>query len=60
MKSQLALLAGIAVSAAIGPARAEEPLKDHILVRGVNYGMNADQAALEREPGHAGRVNQLL
>ena len=57
MKSHCAILAGIAVVFAAGAAKAEKPLKDYSFIRGVNYGMNADQATLEKELGYAKRVN---
>jgi hypothetical protein len=57
LKTAAPVLAGIALAAAVGPARAEKPLKDYSFVRGVNYGMNADQATLERDLGYAKRVN---
>ncbi|HWB87480.1 MAG TPA: hypothetical protein VG675_25280 [Bryobacteraceae bacterium] len=57
MKTRFAILAGMALIAAIAPARAEKPLKDYSFIRGVNYGMNSDQAILERDLGYAKRVN---
>ena len=57
MKTRLAILTGIAVSVAVGLARAEKPLKDYSFIRGVNYGMNGDQAVIERDLGYAKRVN---
>jgi hypothetical protein len=48
----------IAVGLALAVAgRAERPLNDYSFIRGVNYGMNADQATLERDLGYAKRVN---
>src|ERR1039458_1587763 len=57
MKTRCAVLAAVAFAAAVGPARADRPLKDYSFIRGVNYGMNADQAVLERDLGYAKRVN---
>ena len=57
MKTRCAVLAAVALAAAVMPARAEKPLKDYSFIRGVNYGMNADQAVLERDLGYAKRVN---
>lgn len=57
MKKRLAVLAGIALAAAVGPARAEKPLKDYSFIRGVNHSMYGDQAVLERDLGYAKRVN---
>lgn len=49
MKTRLAVLGGIAFALAVVPAQAEKPLKDYSFIRGVNYGMNGDQAVLERD-----------
>lgn len=57
MKTRLAVLAGVALAAVVVPARADRPLKDYSFIRGVNYGMNADQAVLERDLGYTKRVN---
>jgi hypothetical protein len=57
MKTRLALLAGIALALAVGQARAEKPLKDYSFIRGVNHGMQGDQATLERDLGYAKRLN---
>src|ERR1035438_874717 len=57
MKMRLAILAAMAFALAAGPARAEKPLKDYSFIRGVNYGMTADQAILERDLGYAKRLN---
>jgi hypothetical protein len=57
MKIRLAFLAGIALAIAFAPASAEKPLKDYSFIRGVNYGMNGDQAVIERDLGYAKRVN---
>lgn len=57
MKTRLAVLAGVALAAVVVPARADRPLKDYSFIRGVNYGMNADQAVPERDLGYAKRVN---
>ena len=42
---------------AVGPARAEKPLKDYSHIRGVNYGMQGEQAILERDLGYGKRLN---
>ena len=52
-----AIFTGIPLAAAVGPAQAEKPLKDYSFIRGVNCGMAADQAVLERDLGYAKRVN---
>ena len=57
MKTRLAILVGVALAAAAVPALAEKPLKDYSFVRGVNYGMNSNQATLERDLGYAKRLN---
>jgi len=57
MRTRLAILTGIAISVAVGLARAEKPLKDYSFIRGVNYGMNGDQAIIEMDLGFAKRVN---
>src|ERR1035441_3370404 len=57
MNMRLAILAAMAFALATGPARAEKPLKDYSFIRGVNYGMTADQAILERDLGYAKRLN---
>jgi hypothetical protein len=57
MKTRLALLAGIALALAVEPAWAEKPLKDYSFIRGVNHGMQGDQATLERDLGYAKRLN---
>jgi hypothetical protein len=57
VKTRLAVLAGIALTVAVGQAPAEKPLRDYSFIRGVNYGMMGDQAVLERDLGYAKRVN---
>ncbi len=57
MNRRLTILAGMAIVLAAGLAWAEKPLKDYSFIRGVNYGMQADQATLERDLGYAKRVN---
>ena len=57
MKARLAIWLGVSLAAAVGPAWAEKPLKDYSFIRGVNYGMNADQPVLERDLGYARRIN---
>jgi hypothetical protein len=44
---------------ALAPLRthAQRHLKEYSFVRGVNHGMNGDQAALERDLGYAKRLN---
>ncbi len=41
----------------VWPARAEKPLKDYSFIRGINHGMQGDQAVLERDLGYAKRLN---
>ncbi len=57
MRTRLAILTGVAVAMAAGPARAEKPLKDYSFIRGVNYGMQGDQAILQRDLGYGRRLN---
>lgn len=57
MKTRLAVWGRIAFALAVVPAQAEKPLKDYSFIRGVNYGMNGDQAVLERGLGYAKQVN---
>lgn len=57
MNMRFAILAATALTLAAGAARAEKTLKDYSFVRGVNYGMTADQAILERDLGYAKRIN---
>jgi hypothetical protein len=57
MKTRLAIFAGIALVMGVGTARAEKPLKDYSFIRGVNHGMQGDQAVLERDLGYAKRLN---
>jgi hypothetical protein len=57
MKTRLAALLAIVFTLAVLPARAEKPLKDYSFIRGVNYGMEGDQAVLERDLGYAKRIN---
>jgi hypothetical protein len=57
MKTRLTFLAGVALALAVFPALAEKPLKDYSFIRGVNYGMNGDQAVIERDLGYAKRIN---
>ena len=63
-RSTVLLLMIIALAAFI--ARAEKPLKDYSFVRGVNYGMQADQATWNatwatpaREPEQHAHLAQL-
>jgi len=57
MKTFSAVWICIVMVIAAGPARAAKPLKDYSFIRGVNYGMNADQATVERDLGYAKRIN---
>ncbi|MFB3778727.1 MAG: hypothetical protein ACE141_14000 [Bryobacteraceae bacterium] len=57
MKIRLAALMGIAIGVAVGPAWAEKPLKDYSFIRGVNYGMQGDEATLRRDLGYGKRIN---
>ena len=57
MKTRLVFLAGIAFAMAVAPASAEKPLTDYSFIQGVNYGMDGDQAVVERDLGYAKRVN---
>jgi len=57
MKTRLTLLAASALAIAVLPLWAETPLDDYSFIRGVNYGMYADQAVLERDLDYARRVN---
>jgi hypothetical protein len=57
MKRRLAMSIGIALAVTVGPARAEKPLKDYSFIRGVNYGMQGDEATLRRDLGYGKRVN---
>jgi len=57
MKARAALWIGIGLILTAALAQAEKPLKDYSFIRGVNYGMPADQATLERDLGYAKRVN---
>ena len=57
MNQRVAIFAGVLLALAGGTARAEKPLKDYSFIRGVNYGMQAEQAILERDLGYARRVN---
>lgn len=47
----------VVLALAAATAGAEAPRKDYSAIRGVNYGMNADQAVLERDLGYARRLN---
>jgi hypothetical protein len=57
MKIWIAFLSGLVIVSAIRPLKAEKPLKDYSFIRGVNYGMAADPAILERDLGYAKRLN---
>lgn len=57
MKTRSMIWTGFVLVMAAGPARADKPLKDYSFIRGVNYGMNADPAILERDLGYAKRIN---
>lgn len=57
MKIRIATLMGIALSVAVGSAWAEKPLRDYSFIRGVNYGMQGDEATLRRDLGYGKRVN---
>jgi len=57
MKTRLTFLTGTVLVFAVATARAEKPLKDYSNIRGVNYGLNAEQAVLERDLGYAKRLN---
>jgi hypothetical protein len=57
MKRRWITCAGVTLLMVAGTLRAEKPLKDYSFVRGVNYGMNGDQATLERDLGYARRLN---
>jgi len=57
MKNRVVLGTAVLISFAVGPLRADKPLKDYSFIRGVNYGMAGDQATLERDLGYAKRVN---
>ncbi len=57
MKARLAAFAGVVLIMTAASARAEKPLKDYSFIRGVNYGMQGDQAILERDLGYAKRLN---
>ena len=57
MKLRRAVLTGIAITVAVAPAMADKPLKDYSFIRGVNYGLTADPAILERDLGFAKRIN---
>ncbi len=57
MKRYWIACAVVALVVTAGTLRAEKPLKDYSFVRGVNYGMNSDQATLERDLGYARRIN---
>ncbi len=57
MNMRIFILTGVLISFALGPLKAEKPLKDYSFIRGVNYGMAADPATLERDLGYAKRVN---
>ena len=56
MKTLLAIT-GFGFALAVVPAHAGKALTDYSFIRGVNYGMNADQAVLERDLGYAKRIN---
>ncbi len=57
MKTRLVVLAGIALALTAGTARGEKPLKDYSFIRGVNYGMYADQATIKKDLGYAKRLD---
>jgi hypothetical protein len=57
MKRYWIACAVLALVVTAGTLRAEKPLKDYSFVHGVNYGMNSDQATLERDLGYARRIN---
>src|SRR5215475_13656942 len=57
MKTYWMIWTGFVLAMAAGLARAEKPLKDYSFIRGVNYGMQADQVILERDLGYARRIN---
>jgi len=57
MKTFSAISTGVVLVVAAGLARADKPLKDYSFIRGVNYGMNGDQATVERDLGYARRIN---
>ena len=56
----LIAVAGIALAAASTPAVAEKPLRDYSFIRGVNHGMQGDQALLERDLGYAINAVHLM
>jgi len=55
MTIRRAVLAGL-VLASVEPAHAEKPLRDYSFIRGVNYGMNGEQAVVERDLRYARRL----
>ena len=57
MKIRFALQMALGLTMIVGTTCAEKPLKDYSFVRGVNYGMQGDQATLERDLGYARRIN---
>src|SRR3954453_9077523 len=57
MKAKVIILAGMIIVSAPSPIHAERPLKGYSFVRGVNHGMNGDQATWERDLGYAKRLN---
>src|SRR3954454_8012100 len=57
MKARVVILAGMIIASAPSPIHAERPLKEYSFVRGVNHGMNGDQATWERDLGYAKRLN---
>lgn len=57
MKIRLAILVALGFAVSVGTARGEKPLKDYSFIRGVNYGMDGDQATIERDLGYARRIN---
>src|SRR5689334_4579033 len=57
MRIPSAIWTGMVLVVAAGLARAERPLTDYRFIRGVNYGMNVDEATLERDLGYAKRIN---
>ena len=57
LENGLTILVAIGFAVSVGAARGEKPLKDYSFIRGVNYGMNGDQATIERDLGYAKRIN---
>ena len=57
MKTPFVVLLAFGLAATAVTARAEKPLKDYSFIRGVNYGMYADQATIKKDLGYAKRIN---